>query len=229
MSSLPIGYTQLEYIESTGVEYIDSGFVPSLNTRIIFDGRISSMDPEIFAFFGARDTASGGAMIVWSINGKYRIDVSKSSTNTTSQVVSVGDVYIDMMLGDITINGNHYNFSANAASRNTIGVFALKDTGTSYTDSNGFDTRRLIGRVNKFVIYDNEKIVRYMIPCKNENGEVGLYDVVGSKFYGNISGNGAFIAGPEKDGEIYIYTTKKEIKLLTSGKYCDKNIVVVLA
>ena len=32
--SLPSGYTRLEYIESTGTQYIDTGFIPNQDTRI---------------------------------------------------------------------------------------------------------------------------------------------------------------------------------------------------
>ena len=32
--ALPNGYKELEYIESTGTQYIDTGFTPNANTRV---------------------------------------------------------------------------------------------------------------------------------------------------------------------------------------------------
>lgn len=40
-------------------------------------------------------------------------------------------------------------------------------------------------------------LVRNMLPCKNENGIVGMYDIIEKKFYNN-NGTGAFTAGPIK-------------------------------
>lgn len=44
-------------------------------------------------------------------------------------------------------------------------------------------------------IYDGNTIIRGYIPCKNAGGAVGLYDLIGQKFYGN-AGSGSFTAGP---------------------------------
>ena len=35
--ALPSGYTQYEYIESSGTQYIDTGFKPNQNTRTVID------------------------------------------------------------------------------------------------------------------------------------------------------------------------------------------------
>ena len=45
-------------------------------------------------------------------------------------------------------------------------------------------------------IYNGNTVIRNYIPCKNAGGVVGLYDLIGQKFYGN-SGTGSFTAGPE--------------------------------
>ena len=39
-------------------------------------------------------------------------------------------------------------------------------------------------------------LVRNMLPCKNENGVIGMYDTVEKKFYNN-NGTRTFIAGPK--------------------------------
>ena len=41
-------------------------------------------------------------------------------------------------------------------------------------------------------IWDNDILIRDYVPCKNSNGEIGLYDFVNNQFYGN-SGTGEFI------------------------------------
>jgi hypothetical protein len=45
-------------------------------------------------------------------------------------------------------------------------------------------------------IYDNGTLVRDYIPCKLQDGSIGLYDKLNNKFYAN-KGTGEFIAGPQ--------------------------------
>ena len=47
-----------------------------------------------------------------------------------------------------------------------------------------------------FKIKKGSNIVRDFLPCKNPDGVVGLYDLIGREFYGN-AGSGAFIPGEE--------------------------------
>lgn len=48
-----------------------------------------------------------------------------------------------------------------------------------------------------------------MLPCKNENGVIGMYDTVEKKFYNN-NGTGTFIAGSK--GSDWKYFKKVSIK-----------------
>ena len=47
-------------------------------------------------------------------------------------------------------------------------------------------------------IYDNGTLVRDMIPCKDPDGNIGMYDTVNAVFYGN-AGTGEFVAGEIAD------------------------------
>ena len=51
-------------------------------------------------------------------------------------------------------------------------------------------------RIHKFVIKEKGVIVHYFKPVINSDGEIGMYDMVKNKFYGN-QGTGSFVAGPE--------------------------------
>lgn len=51
------------------------------------------------------------------------------------------------------------------------------------------------GKVYYLKIYNSGTLVRNMLPCKNESGIVGMYDIIEKKFYNN-NGTGTFTAGP---------------------------------
>ena len=50
--------------------------------------------------------------------------------------------------------------------------------------------------IEYLTIWDGDAKVRDFVPCKNPDGTVGLYDLIGEEFYTN-SGTGAFTAGAE--------------------------------
>ena len=52
---------ELEYIESSGTEYIDTGFKPNQNTRVVMQFEPTAAYSSITAFFGVRDVASATA------------------------------------------------------------------------------------------------------------------------------------------------------------------------
>ena len=49
---LPSGYTQVEYIESTGTQYIDTGIIPTNNTKFEMDFQLTDITPSNVAVFG---------------------------------------------------------------------------------------------------------------------------------------------------------------------------------
>lgn len=190
-SILPDGYTQLFYIQSTGTQYIDTGFKPSGNSGIVVDyqqvGTISWQDP----LFGARQSSSNTAFSMWlSSNvtypqyGNVSYDAKPISINNNTRLIYKLDKGI-ASCGDKTVSFSQLSFTS---SYNLV-LFSVNTGGT-------VDTRRISGKLYSCKIYDNDQIVRNFIPCKNPSGIVGLYDVVNSQFYSN-AGTGEFIAGPE--------------------------------
>ena len=69
--SLPSGYTRLEYIESTGTQYIDTGVVPDANTKVECDFLAKTLDCGVF---GARiDYNSNAFTLFWSVTNAAAI------------------------------------------------------------------------------------------------------------------------------------------------------------
>ena len=53
--SIPSGYKRLEYIKSSGTQYIDTGFKPNQNTRVVMD--VTPVDvilEKMWCAFGVR-------------------------------------------------------------------------------------------------------------------------------------------------------------------------------
>lgn len=191
---LPYGYTELEYIESTGTQWIDTEFKPDQYTRVSLEFRATS-NPSNDWILGVRKSTnvdSYGAM-------------AGSATSITSWF---GTASVTKTVSPIT---NRFNFDKNKA-ETTISY----DDGESVIISNSPSEFKseynlfllninlanspanaaISGRLYSCKIYSDGQLVRDFIPCINPDGEIGIYDAANGQFYEN-SGTGVFIGGPE--------------------------------
>ena len=182
---LPEGYTELEYIESNGSQVIDTGLplTPDLSLSAVFSFPESSGYRYCGSFFS-------GSTLLYGI-GQY-FELYYGSTYKITNVVgntSKHSVEIDSTNKKFVFDGEEYPFSSGFASiPNNLRIFV--------TDSSSptFVSMRLFQQKN----YVSGQMVRDFVPCKSQDGDVGLYDLVDGKFYSN-SGSGNFLAGPEVD------------------------------
>ena len=186
--SLPGGYKRVEYIQSSGTQYVDTGFVPNQDTRIVFDANTTPSSAGVYAIFGAR-TASGSAtdsFAVWDINGVLRFDYNEATVSTG--LSSSGRYTIDANKNKANVNGTSVTATYGSfSSVYTLCLFTVNAGGT-------VDSRRSSGKLYSCQIYDNGLLERDFIPCINDSDEVGLWDDVYGVFYGN-AGTGVFTAG----------------------------------
>lgn len=191
---LPEGYTQLEYIESTGTQYIDTGYIPNQDSRITIKAVPMSSaetgDGSGFIPYGAGISNSSKAFECYSSLGQYEF-------NYDGQYSFVGSASVGSVL-EIDHNKNIVSLCSNGEKQNinfTYATFSCPYTLTLFALHRASILRGLL-RLYSCQIYDNGTITRYFVPCKNPYGEVGLYDLVSNVFFGN-AGTGSFIAGPE--------------------------------
>lgn len=184
---LPSGYTQLDYIECTGPQYIDTGFIPNQDTRAVV---------ELMYFggngvYGARNTTSSNGFCLRTISKQWQAQyndklstVTKVDYDTEWHVADQNKniLYLD---GITACTFTYAEFSAPHALV-LGGIMANRsDVKTLYEGS---------GRYRSCQLYDNGVLVRDLVPCRNPAGEIGMYDTVNAVFYGN-AGTGELVAG----------------------------------
>ena len=209
---LPNEYQEVEYLESTGLQYIDTGV--GITTALSFECEwaktmtgaglngsyyfVSSTtkafcfglyaDNKLYVGVGSTtNTATAG-----SLNTKY-----KTVGNSTSMTTYENDVSKVSITG--TLAANNLNFYLFAAHRNQGTVE------TGYYGQYKIYTCKL---------YENNILVRNFVPCYRKIDNVpGLYDIINNTFYEN-QGTGTFLIGSEvnkKDINIKPKITKKEL------------------
>ena len=190
MSGLPTGYTELEYIQSTGEQYIDTGFVPNQDTRVYAECVLPISAGSTQALFGSRVSSSSRQYQFVTQGGYYRSDYNTTINNFTKHDYGAAKFYVDK-------NKNITDLNKEYSATQTYGSFTCP--GNMYifaTNNNGGLYGYAKAKLYKLTIYDNGKLARDFIPCKTASGVIGLYDTVGRQFYAN-AGTGTFTAGPE--------------------------------
>ena len=198
---IPREYQKVQYIESDGNQYINTGYVPTSGTRLYIKASSHEVASHT-ALFGCRASDYTNPLLSFielTMNNDtnlIRLDAGGITGNNGSTGVHwVKDepftIDVDLYHKKVLVNGNvisKYNSMSYPSSCNvSIGVFAVHH-GNTYIYP-------LAGRVYGCTIYNQDTAVRDLVPCYRKNdGVIGFYDTIGKTFYTNI-GSGTFAKG----------------------------------
>lgn len=192
---VPIGYEKLEYIQSTGTQYIKLDFTPGSDTRVVLDHQLTSTSGT-YAVFGSRtSTTSTDVFCVFVVNGQMRTDYAANEHGTLTATTSRETLDKDGRV--TTYNGQTSTLSAATFTcPRPMALFSVQNvSGTSVFDDQ-VDNRPVKMRLYSCRIYDGDALARDLVPARRQqDSAVGVYDTVAGTFFGN-SGTGTFTAGP---------------------------------
>ena len=199
-SRLPKEYQEVEYIESTGTQYIDTGVKPNQDTSVELDGSIDGYG----IFFGVRTSTTEGVSTIQGLSsGTWAMGYNNSSvafgTKDSNRHVWFKNKNLQYMDGELKYNYTYANFTA----MGNAYLFAYNNNGTIGYVING----RVRVYSCKIWATADSMLVRYMIPAKrNSDGVVGMYDIMNDVFLTN-QGTGDFEYGSEipDSREAYYY------------------------
>ena len=190
--TLPAGYTQIEYLQSSGTQHIDTGFKPNNNSKIVTTLQFVSSSSGNKFCLGARTSNNVGRFSLGYTFGSgggwfFGHGAAVTSVNTTSSPTDKTSVVIDKNV--CTIAGQ----SATA----TPSTFSTAQNLVLFADNEGGKVGQN-GAIKLYdcSIYDNGTLVRNFVPARNSSGTLGLYDTVNGTFYTN-QGSGTFTAGAD--------------------------------
>ncbi len=217
-AALPSGYTQLDYIASSGTQYIDTGVAPKTTTRVICDFRLTAM-PSDRVRCGWASASSKEAFWFGTDNdhANFSSSVSGNSVQANTGVPvdttrHTFDISASAIKFDGTTVANSGAAFTDAASGNTMYLFASRQGWNPAIGAYGSM------EIYSCQIYSGDTPVRDFVPARRGSDDaVGLYDTVSGSFFMN-AGTGHFIASGgsastytaveyiESDGNQYIDT-----------------------
>lgn len=181
--ALPNGYTKLEYIESTGTQYISTGITPTENTKVVIEFNSSNSSGVVFGQdSGYKVNAFMFAMTVVVFDSTKK-DISISANAKHTVQVAPKAFKVD--------NGSSQYIYANKVNA-AYPMFLFGN------NRNGKFSEGVAMKLYSFKVYENDVLIADYIPCKQGNA-VGLYDDVAGAM--NLPlGTGDFTAGPSISG-----------------------------
>lgn len=215
--TLPDEYTLVNYIESSGSQYIDILYnFTSEFAELKMNAQLTELSTTETAKALCGRSVSGVGRIFYlsqnSLYGFYWQTGDATINNIASNNADTNKHYFDCVVSDknyFYIDNNLIGSSDKNSSilnESLVCVFARK--GNNNVASN-FSKMKLYD----LKLYDNQVLVCDLIPCyRNSDNEVGLYDLVNNVFYTN-KGTGAFTYGsttsiPNPDYPVEVKTVK---------------------
>lgn len=201
-SVLPAGYTELEYIESSGTQYIDTGYKWTSNITQTYI-RYWSIPTSEYALFGSQTSYP---KLVYSgfIHGytnRNAFMCGKTAWIQLTQDSSIFDKWVELNVKTTSDTAGTIDWSDRTNGEVSFSYEnGVMNNDTIYLFGNHRDNQTVFRakvRISSFKMVDNSVVVRNFIPAKrNVDSVLGMYDIANDVFYTN-SGTGTFIAGPE--------------------------------
>lgn len=223
-SGLPNGYQLLEYIQSSGTQWIDTGIKGHMNYT--YEIEFQQTDTGNYRNWGTFGQSSYVGLNMSLTYGGSGFIVRWESQSSKQQYVDLGSIDTNKHTLKI-VNGEIY--------------YDGIDKGKSVGHSNSLviDYNLFLGTINpggttpsansktKFYLYkvydENSALIQNLIPSKRKSDNViGMYDIVSGQFFTN-SGTGSFTAGQTvEDLDMYVDVDTQETLSIHGNNLWDE-------
>ena len=194
-SGLPDGYTAVDYLQSSGVQWIEMGVAPNQNTKAVLKIKINDFSSQGSSLIGSRTGTNssdqfftyldnyGGTRFLFRMDGQTEAISWKGLTTDKIYVVTLSGTEMKAELEDGT-----------AVFSKTFSVFDFTSTVTmalfkSKPLNDGFR-----GRIYKCKHYSGNELIQDFVPCLDTRGVPCMFDLVSQKSFYN-KGYGSFTWG----------------------------------
>lgn len=192
---LPPEYQQVEYLQSTGTQYVDTGILLSDNyERVEVKLNVTSANNRSRYFSSWSDSLNRGAIIAYgtSTNPLGNIYVGSTDYSITNTAINT-DYTIDLTADNGLLTGSYCGVNVNKSYNGSV-VTGYK-IGLFCEFNNQGASGQCTAKIYYFRLHTSAGLQRDYIPCYRKlDNKPGMYDIVNDTFYTN-AGTGEFTAG----------------------------------
>ena len=190
-------YTELEYIECTGTQYIDTGIVANSDTTSfeLDYNLLAKSDTHYYGVIGARINSNDGRLHATTITDRAGGD-SVWGKGSEAYILPTGTV---TLVGDNIITYNrvasktyYINSTSITQTTESFSTGTTLSLGAIHRQSDNSYMYPVVGlRIKRFKLWENDVAIMDCIPVLNQNGVPCLYDRIAKSFLFN-AGTGVF-------------------------------------
>ena len=186
-SGLPEGYTAVEYIQSSGTQYIDTGRKLTQDSDITIDFSIVGEINRNAGIFGSRESASKNNLTLFQNMDPivFTGDFSEYKNHRFTTASSLERTKIRMNKAGVWVNDILKKSWSDVADFETPTNGLIFDVG-----NNNWSGNKAVMRLYSYTDGDSQRLV----PCLDTNGVPCLYDLIGKTTLYN-QGTGSFTWG----------------------------------
>ena len=191
---LPDGYTKVDYLQSSGTQWIDMGIAPDQNTKVILKVLATNLNGSFgVSLIGSRSSNNSSDQFFTYISADqgllFRVDGKKAPAAFTD--------FKENMLYTITLSTSIFFVDKNGIRVHTLYLSSSSDFTSTVTMalfrakpfSMGF-----IGNIYVCKHYNNDHLIQHFVPCLDSAGIPCMYDLVSKTAFYN-QGTGSFTWG----------------------------------
>ena len=190
-------YTELEYIECTGTQYIDTGIVANSDTTSfeLDYNLLAKSETYYYGIIGARINSNDGRLHATTITNKAGGD-SVWGKGSGAYILPTGTV---TLVGDNIITYNrvasktyYINSTSITETTESFSTGTTLSLGAIHRQNENSYAYPAVGlRIKRFKLWDNGELVLDLVPAKDTSNVICMFDLISRKYFYN-AGTGVF-------------------------------------
>ena len=193
---LPEGYTAVNYLQSSGTQWIEMGVAPNQNTKAVLKIKIDEFTDKGASLIGSRTNANsndqfttylddyGGTRFLFRMDGRPESISWTGLTTNKIYTVTLSGTEMKAELEDGTAVFSKTFSVSDFTSTVTMALFRAKGIAGNYFQ----------GRIYSCKHYGGDKLIQDFVPCLDTEGVPCMFDFVSQKPFYNV-GTGSFTWG----------------------------------
>jgi hypothetical protein len=196
-SGLPSSYTAVDYLQSTGTQWIEMGVAPNQNTKVVLKIKINKFNGiNGFSLIGSRKDVNsndqfttyldeyGGSRFLFRMDGQTQAISWTGLTTDKIYIVTLSGTEMKAELEDGTTVFSKTFSVTDFTSTVTMALFRAKGVNGTYFP----------GRIYSCKHYSGDELIQDFVPCLDTEGVPCMFDFVSRNSFYNV-GTGSFTWG----------------------------------
>lgn len=193
---LPSSYTAVDYLQSTGTQWIEMGVTPYQNTKAVLKIKINVFTSKGASLIGSRTNINSDDQFTTYLDDYggtrflFRMDGQPKTTSWTG--LTTNKIYI------VTLSGTEMKAELEDGTAVFSKTFSVPDFTSTLTmalfRSKGVSGDYFRGRIYSCKHYSGDELIQDFQPCLDTNGVPCMFDFVSRKPFYNV-GTGSFAWG----------------------------------